>query len=480
MFPILFRVPLPSWHLPWLGQLGELPIYSYGIMLGISLIVGWFVSLGLARRDGMPEEELANCYIVSCLLALLGSRVLYVVTNLSEFPTWRDMLSVQNGGYVAYGGFLGGFLGSFLYLRRKQIPILPWGDATAPGLAAGLMITRIGCYLYGCDFGKQLSSGAPALLRKLGTFPHWPEKLVTAGSGSPAWVEQYQRNKVALDSTTALPVHPTQLYESLVGLGLLLLLLWQRKHQKFRGQLFLLLVFAYGVSRYLIEILRDDDNRGAYGPAFSEDVILPGGLLVLALAYILWIAKVIPGKSLRLATQVLALVPPLALYLVLKPGSFEQSPPVMLSTSQWVAVLSGAVAAVFYGMYFDAALAHPASAMAIDLAGFYELTGKPPESATTEAPPSRAPSKPSRKGATKSSAEPREDTRELTSSTEKATNPGASQDKPPEEPDATDKPSTMEAPSLPKSARVQSAAQAPEPSVDNASSTATKKEPEPA
>src|SRR5882672_5622779 len=32
------------------------PIYAYGVMLGTSLIVGWFVVMRLAREDGIPEQ----------------------------------------------------------------------------------------------------------------------------------------------------------------------------------------------------------------------------------------------------------------------------------------------------------------------------------------------------------------------------------------------------------------------------------------
>jgi hypothetical protein len=64
---------------------------------------------------------------------------------------------------------------------------------------------------------------------------------------------------------TSFPVHPTQLYESLVGLTLLGLLLWQRKYTRFRGQVFFLFVFAYGFFRFLLELWRDDVERGSYG-----------------------------------------------------------------------------------------------------------------------------------------------------------------------------------------------------------------------
>ena len=92
-------------------ELGPIPIYSYGVMLGLSLVVGWYLTLGLAERDGLPKETMANYYVVTAIAAVVGSRVLYILTNLDEFDTFGSMFAMRRGGLVAYGGFLGGFVG---------------------------------------------------------------------------------------------------------------------------------------------------------------------------------------------------------------------------------------------------------------------------------------------------------------------------------------------------------------------------------
>src|SRR5262245_23521471 len=33
------------------------PIYAYGVMLGTSLVTGWFIAMRLAKQDGVPEQE---------------------------------------------------------------------------------------------------------------------------------------------------------------------------------------------------------------------------------------------------------------------------------------------------------------------------------------------------------------------------------------------------------------------------------------
>jgi phosphatidylglycerol---prolipoprotein diacylglyceryl transferase len=100
VFPVLFVLP------------GGVPVYSYGVLLGLSICIGWFITAHLAEtRDGFPPRRMGPIFIWTVGCAILGSRVLYVVTNLERFDTVLDVLRFTDGGLVAYGGFVGGFLG---------------------------------------------------------------------------------------------------------------------------------------------------------------------------------------------------------------------------------------------------------------------------------------------------------------------------------------------------------------------------------
>jgi phosphatidylglycerol:prolipoprotein diacylglycerol transferase len=262
-------------------------------------------------------------------------------------------------------------VGSVIYLRREKVPLWPWADVAAPSLASGLLFTRLGCYLFGCDFGKPLPSSSPEWLKKMGTFPHWSDGTLPRGSGSPAWAQHVQQRLLDFDAPGSLPVHPTQIYESLVG-GLLLLLLFAvRRNLKFRGQVFLTFTFAYGVLRFLLEMIRDDSERGEFGPHLAEHVMIAGGLLLFALAYIAFMAPSVADPTMRKMTQVVAVVPALVAFLLLRPASFADQTLLQFSTSQWVALLTAIPAAMAYGVYFKAAEAHPESALALDLGEFY-------------------------------------------------------------------------------------------------------------
>ena len=112
MLPILFTLKTP-----W----GAQPIYSYGVLLGVSLIAGYPLVVRMAARlDRSREELIGNAYLITALCGVIGSRLLYVLENrelLEESGgAWFDITS---GGVTAYGGFLGGLLGAAMYLRMQ-------------------------------------------------------------------------------------------------------------------------------------------------------------------------------------------------------------------------------------------------------------------------------------------------------------------------------------------------------------------------
>ncbi|HVV15762.1 MAG TPA: prolipoprotein diacylglyceryl transferase [Polyangia bacterium] len=278
---ILVGLKSGSWTPSRDGILGHpwtpVPIYAYGVMLGTSLIVGWFIALRLAKEDGIQEQEAGTIYMWTAVWSIIGSRVLYILTNLSEFDGIGDMLMVNRGGLVAYGGMIGGFLASWYGCHKRGIELLRWADVSAPSVVLGTAITRMGCLLFGCDFGAR--SSLPWAIR-------FPGPNALAPQGSPAWQHHVRDFGLSQTAPWSYSVHPTQIYEALVGLSLFGLLMWIRKKRTFSGQVFLAWVLGYGIMRPLIEIVRDDDQRGNVGALSTSQfigivsVVLGLGLLV--------------------------------------------------------------------------------------------------------------------------------------------------------------------------------------------------------
>lgn len=239
------------------GDWKPVPIFSYGVMLGTSMVVGWFVALRLAEKDGIPREQAAAIYMWTAVWAIIGARVLYVITELHEFSNPLDVFMLNKGGLVAYGGMLGGFLASWYGCRKRKIQLLRWADVSAPAVVLGTGITRVGCLLYGCDYGRR--TDVPWAIR----FP--PD--------APAFHDHVANFGLARDAAASLPVHPTQVYESLTGLALFALLMYLRRVRKFSGEVFLGWVIGYGLLRSLIEVYRGDADRGSVGPLSTSQFI---------------------------------------------------------------------------------------------------------------------------------------------------------------------------------------------------------------
>ena len=91
---------------PWL----PVPIFSYGVMLGTAMVVGWFLAMRLARQDGIGSEQAGAIYMWTAIWSIVGARLLYVITEWQEFTNPLDIILLNKGGLVAYGGIIGGFL----------------------------------------------------------------------------------------------------------------------------------------------------------------------------------------------------------------------------------------------------------------------------------------------------------------------------------------------------------------------------------
>jgi prolipoprotein diacylglyceryl transferase len=261
---------------PWT----PVPIYSYGVMLGTSLIVGWFLVMRFAKQDGIAQESAATIYMWSAIWSIIGSRLLYVLTNLSDFDSLTEVFMVNRGGLVAYGGMVTGFFATWYLCHKRKIPLLRWADVAAPSVVLGTGITRMGCLLFGCDYGAR--SDLPWAIR-------FPGPNAMAPQGSPAW--QHHVHAFGLDKGApwSFPVHPTQLYEAFLGLFLFGVLMLLRRYRRFSGQVFLAWVLGYGIFRPIIEIVRDDDQRGNVGPLSTSQFIgIVSVVLGLALMVQLW------------------------------------------------------------------------------------------------------------------------------------------------------------------------------------------------
>lgn len=248
---------------------GEVLAPTYVVMLCIAMLSGAALAMAIAKAVGFDKRRAARALFGAWLGAMVGARLLTVFVNVPEMYATGNPTALLRGGFAAYGGFLGGALGGWIGLGRRDF--LRFGDIVAPTLGLGTALTRVGCYLAGCDYGVV-------------TRQAWGVRFPP---GSPAFQAHLADGWVGPYSPSSLPVHPTELYEAALGalicvVGLVLLRVRQRSIGD--GAAFLTAAGLYAIGRAAIESVRGDVDRGI-AILFSTSQIVSAMVLVAVAAY---------------------------------------------------------------------------------------------------------------------------------------------------------------------------------------------------
>ncbi|HXG90500.1 MAG TPA: prolipoprotein diacylglyceryl transferase family protein [Vicinamibacterales bacterium] len=207
---------------PVIVRFGDFEITSFGVMVGIAVLVGVWVYGRELQRARMAPDRL-DAALWGAFGGMAGAKLIWAIEFSDDAPFLELLLS--RGGLSWYGGLLGGVGAAVLVVWRRHWKLLPILAAATPALAFGHLLGRIGCFLVGDDYGR------PTNLPWGIAFPQ----------GLPP---------------TTVPVHPTQLYEA-AFLGALgwLLIHWRRTGLVDAAVLGRYLILA-GAARFAIEFIR--------------------------------------------------------------------------------------------------------------------------------------------------------------------------------------------------------------------------------
>jgi phosphatidylglycerol:prolipoprotein diacylglycerol transferase len=139
---------------PILFQWGPVTLYAYGLMMAVGFLLCLADVRRRGRTRGVDAEQLTNVAFAALLGGIAGARALYVALDWSYFVRHPlEMVLLNHGGLVWYGGFAGGVLAAFLYTRVRGLAVGLTFDIFMPGLALAQAAGRIGCFLNGCCYG---------------------------------------------------------------------------------------------------------------------------------------------------------------------------------------------------------------------------------------------------------------------------------------------------------------------------------------
>ena len=219
------------------------------------------------------------------MLSLFGARFFswwfYFPPGISLWKALTD----SGGGMVFYGGVIFGIATVIFYARFARLSLGNLMDACAPGLALGLALGRVGCFMAGCCWGD-LCAAPNELVKLPSTQLAWQVQTVPliSGAGFPLAV-QFPRGTGAYEQHRELglidehadrsrPVHPVQLYEAALALVLCVALhLWFHR-RRWHGQVVCVLMLSYAAIRFAMEFLRGDNPPIYFGLTLSQTISL--------------------------------------------------------------------------------------------------------------------------------------------------------------------------------------------------------------
>ena len=245
-------------------HLGPIPVNWYGIIIGVGIVVAYLLAQKESVRRGFHEEFIADLLIWAVPISILSARIYYVAMKwdfYSQNP--GRIIEIWNGGIAIHGALIGAFITAYIFTKKRKVSFLQLADIAAPSILIGQIIGRWG------NFMNQEAYGGPVTREFLeGLFlPNWLiEQMYIKEDGNY--------------------VHPTFLYESLWNLVGFITLLFARKWNWRRGEMFFFYLIWYSFGRFFIEGLRTD-SLYLIGDLRSAQVVSIIGIAVgiIALVY---------------------------------------------------------------------------------------------------------------------------------------------------------------------------------------------------
>jgi phosphatidylglycerol:prolipoprotein diacylglycerol transferase len=270
-------------------------IGSYSAFLFLGLLGGYLIARWRGVRAGVKGSHVDNLVLLISILSLFGARLFswlfYFPPGISLWEALKD----TGGGMVFYGGLIFGFLTLLVYARITRLDLWNLLDVFAPGLALGLALGRVGCFMAGCcwgdlcvdqvKFSTHPGTASPWQLQTVPMISHAGFPLaVRFPEGAGAFEQHKNLGLISSADHLSLPVHPVQLYEAALALALCVGLHLRFEKRRWHGQVFCWLILSYAVIRFGTEFLRADNPPIYLGLTLSQVI----SLLLSAAAIAAW------------------------------------------------------------------------------------------------------------------------------------------------------------------------------------------------
>ena len=228
------QIPIDIFGLHW-----RIQTYAICILIGIVVAAMW-TSRRLSKRGGEPGVVL-DIILWAVPLGIIGARVYHVVTHPADyFYPGADLLKtlyIWEGGNAIFGALIGGAVGAYIGCRWSGIRFWSFADALAPALLLAQALGRLGNY-----FNQELF-GLPTNLP-------WGLQIDSGNKAIPVGLP---------DGTLFQPLFLYEIIWNVIGIVVIILL--ERKFQLRWGKAFALYLIWYGLGRSYLESIRIDPSE---------------------------------------------------------------------------------------------------------------------------------------------------------------------------------------------------------------------------
>lgn len=215
-------------------ELGPITVFWYGILIGLGALLGYLLANHEAKKRGLPADLLADLLIFALPAAIIGARLYYVIFRWDQFSDNPvSALYIWEGGLAIHGALIASVITGLIFAKKRGVSFWKLADITAPGILLGQAIGRWGNFMNQEVYGGEVSRG-------------FLESLL---------LPEFIINQMFINGAY---YHPTFLYESVWNLLGVALLLYLRRLNLRRGELFITYVIYYSIGRFFIEGIRTD------------------------------------------------------------------------------------------------------------------------------------------------------------------------------------------------------------------------------
>lgn len=251
-------------------------IKLYGLIISLGFLLGYLSAYYEAKRTKQDPDLYTDYVTYMVIPAIIGARMYYVIFAFDKYKDnlW-EIFNIRAGGLAIYGGIIACVITLVVFAKKRKQNIFLMSDTCAMGLLIGQILGRWGNF-----FNREAYGGYTDSLFAM-AIPVQDAQVVN---------EELLSHLVYFDGIPYIQVHPTFLYESLWNLGLLIIIFFYRKHKKFHGEITAIYFLGYGIGRFWIEGLRQDQLILATisGVAIPVSQLLAAIMVVVSVVFIIY------------------------------------------------------------------------------------------------------------------------------------------------------------------------------------------------